>query len=234
MTKSSSSSTNLAQPTALSSQRSSKRSLSPSILIALERSPQKRRRARNSKQKLLSSAATVKIASDDDEPDDEDIEQENDDDDDIVSIDIEQPKRTRQAKQRQASSGSIEYVQTLSTDQQNTSSLNNIENIKSKAKINDEEIIICRSPPSVSKASPSRSKTHSKASINGNTTRKSSSQQVTCSATTSPAHPIALETRMIKTDDLPCSRHPIRTNMFEFDVKSAVKFSRAEVGFPSM
>ena len=79
LTKSSSSSTNLVQPTTMPSQRTSKRSLSPStMMISLERSPQKRRRGRKSKQQLLSLAASVKIASDDDDPDDEDIEQEND------------------------------------------------------------------------------------------------------------------------------------------------------------
>ncbi|CAF1277689.1 unnamed protein product, partial [Rotaria sordida] len=70
------------------------------------------------------------------------------------------------------------YVQTLNNDQQLTSSsLNNIENIKSKSKIDDEEIIICRSPPSVRKVISSSNKNSSKTSINGNSTRKSNIQQ---------------------------------------------------------
>jgi hypothetical protein len=179
MTKSSSSSTNVTQQRIMPSQRTSKRSLSPSIVISLERSSQKRRRPREQKPKLTASSTATIIRIDDNE---NDIEQENGDDDDdddhgdddIVPIKFEQPK-----KQRQASSGSIEYVQTLSNDQQLTSSLNNIENIKSKSKINDEEIIICRSPPSVRKVTPSsQNKNHSKTSTNGNSARKSNGQQV--------------------------------------------------------
>jgi hypothetical protein len=169
-----SSTTNLTQPTTISSQRTSKRSLSPSIVISLDKSSQKRRRPRDQKQKLTPSPSATIIRIDDD--DENDIEQENDDeddiDDDIVPIKFEQPK------QRQASSGSIEYVHTLNNDQQSTSSLNNIENIKSKSKINDEEIIICRSPPSVKKVIPSPNKNHSKASVNGNNARKTNMQQV--------------------------------------------------------
>jgi len=176
MTKSTSSSTNITPQPTISSQRTSKRSLSPSIAISLEKSSQKRRRPREQKPKITSSSSssTAVIRIDDD--DENDIEQENDDedddDDDIVPIKLEQPKEQRQSKQRQASSGSIEYVQTLNNDQQ----LNNIENFKSKSKINDEEIIICRSPPSVKKVISSPTKNHTKASING--ARKSNGQQV--------------------------------------------------------
>jgi hypothetical protein len=174
MTKSSTSSINL------TSQRTSKRCLSPSIAISLEKSSQKRRRPREQTPKIASSSPATIIRIDDD-GDENDIEQENDDDDDddnddndddIVPIKFEQPKQARQTKQRQASSGSIEYVQTLNNDQQ----LNNIENFKSKSKINDEEIIICRSPPSVKKVISSPNKNHSKTSVNG--TRKSNIQQV--------------------------------------------------------
>jgi hypothetical protein len=187
MTKSSLSSTNLIAPPTISSQRTSKRSLSPSITISLEKPSQKRRRAREQKQTIpsISSATVIRI----DDDDENDIEQENDDDDDdddhgddddddVVPIKFEQPNKQRQPKQRQASSGSIEYVHTLNNDQQLTSSLNNIENIKSKSKINDEEIIICRSPPSVRKVIPSTNKNNSKTSVNGNGTRKSNVQQV--------------------------------------------------------
>jgi len=170
VTKSSSSSTNLIPQTTISSQRTSKRSLSPSIAIPLEKSSQKRRRAREQQQKTPSSSSTAIIRIDDDdiEQENDDEEEEEDDDDDVVPIKFEAPKR--QPKQRQASSGSIEYVQTLSNDQQ----LNNIENLKSKSKINDEEIIICRSPPSVKKVIPSPTKPHSKS----NGARKSNVQQV--------------------------------------------------------
>jgi hypothetical protein len=174
MTKSSLSSTNLIAPPTISSQRTSKRSLSPSITISLEKPSQKRRRAREQKQTIpsISSATVIRI----DDDDENDIEQENDDedddDDDVVPIKFEQPKQQRQSKQRQASSGSIEYVQTLNNDQQ----LNNIENLKAKSKINDEEIIICRSPPSVKKVISSPNQNHSKTSVNGS--RKSKVQQV--------------------------------------------------------
>jgi hypothetical protein len=177
----SSSSANLTPQTSVSSQRTSKRSLSPSITISLEKSSPKRRRARNRQPKAPSSSSMTVIRIDDD--DGEDIEQENDeedddnnngdgggDDDDVVPIKFESPKPQRQSKQRNASSGSIEYVQTLNNDQQ----LNNIENLKSKSNINDEEIIICRSPPSVKKVLPSPTKTSSKP----NGARKSNVQQV--------------------------------------------------------
>jgi len=171
VTKSSSSSTNLIPQTTISSQRTSKRSLSPSIAIPLEKSSQKRRRAREQQQQKTpssSSTAIIRIDDDDIEQENDDEDDDNDDDDDVVPIKFEAPKR--QPKQRQASSGSIEYVQTLSNDQQ----LNNIENLKSKSKINDEEIIICRSPPSVKKVIPSPTKPHSKS----NGARKSNVQQV--------------------------------------------------------
>ena len=179
-TKSSSSSTNLIQQTKIFSQRTTKRSLSPSIVISLERTSQKRRRPREQRQNMTSPSSAAIIRIDDD--DENDIEQENDDDDDddndVVPIKLEQPKQQLQNKKRQASSGSIEYVQTLNNDQQLTSSLNNIENIKSKSKINDEEIIICRSPPSVRKVIPSPNKNQPKTSVNGNGARKANTQQV--------------------------------------------------------
>ena len=139
--------------TNLALQRSSKRSLSPPLII----SPEKRRRPREQRSK--SSAKSTRIDNDNEI----DIEQENDDedddvDDDIVPIKFEEPTSQRQSKQRQASSGSIEYVHTLNNDQQ----LNNIENLKTKSKIDDEEIIICRSPPAVKKVLPS-----SKTTVNG-------------------------------------------------------------------
>ncbi|CAF4744423.1 unnamed protein product, partial [Rotaria magnacalcarata] len=72
-----------------------------------------------------------------------DIEQENGDDDDVVPIEVEDVQQQRQSKQRHTSGGSIEYVHALNNDQQSTSaSLNNIENLKSKSKIHDEDIII--------------------------------------------------------------------------------------------
>ena len=203
MTKSSSSTTNLP------SQRTSKRSLSPIIVTSSE----KRRRAREQKRQDPSSSSTNIIIRIDD-GDDDDIEQENDDDEDDHDDDDVVPIKYDSSKQRQASSGSIEYVQMLNNDQQ----LNNIENIKSKSKINDEEIIICRSPPSVKKVLPSSpNKTPSKS----NGARKSNVQQVCC----------------IREDlfFLSCfSRSLLMMNMFEFVVKFVVKFSKVEVDFPNM
>ncbi|CAF0785522.1 unnamed protein product [Adineta steineri] len=184
--KSSSSSTNLTQQTIISSQRTLKRSLSPKTVKSFERSSRKRRRSREQKEKLTSSASTAVIRIDDD--DENDIEQENDDDEDnedgivnddpdVIPIKFEVPNKQRQSKKRQASSGSIEYVQTLNNDQQSTLSLNNIENIKSKTKINDEEIIICRSPPSVRRVISSSNKNHSKTTVSRNGTKKSNVQQ---------------------------------------------------------
>ncbi|CAF2317025.1 unnamed protein product [Rotaria sp. Silwood2] len=186
-TKSSSSSTNLTQQATISSQRASKRSLSPSITISLEKPSQKRHQTRKQRQNIASSSSAIVIRIDDNENnmeqenDDDDNDDNNDnDDDDVVPIEFEQPKQQRQIKQRHTSGSSIEYVQTLNNDQQSTSSsLNNIENIKSKSKskINDEEIIICRSPPSVRRVISSSNKNSSKTSINGNGTRKSNIQQ---------------------------------------------------------
>ena len=161
----------------LTSQRSSKRSLSPSIPNPPEKIVRRRRRTRDQHSKIASSSAVIRIG------DELDIEQENGDDDedngedhdvngDILPIKLEQSKSQRSSKQRQASSGSIEYVQTLSNDQQ----LNNIENFKSKSTGNDEEIIICRSPPSTKKVLPTTNKTHSKTPVNG--AKKSNGQQV--------------------------------------------------------
>ncbi|CAF0729002.1 unnamed protein product [Rotaria sp. Silwood1] len=190
-TKSSSSSTTLTQQITVSSQRTSKRSLSPSITISSERSSQKRHQTRKQRQNIASSSSSsatiIKIDDNENnieqENDDEDKDKndnnndDDDDDDDVVPIEIEQPKQQRQIKRRHTSGSSIEYVQTLNNDQQLTSSLNNIENLKSKSKINDEEIIICRSPPSVRKVISSSNKNSSKTSINGNGTRKSNIQQ---------------------------------------------------------
>jgi hypothetical protein len=179
--KTSLSSTSLTATSSMSSQRASKRSLSPAVVVSIEKFPLKRRRGRGRKAKEASSStsSTIVINNDDDDDDDEnDVEQENDDDDDIIPIKVEQSNSTHQAKQRQVSSGSIEYVQTLDNDQLATSSLNNIENIKSQSSDNDEEIVICRSPPSTKKVNSSRNKNCSKGSINAPRTRKSASQQV--------------------------------------------------------
>ncbi len=83
------------------------------------------------------------------------IEQENDDDE-VIAL---QPKKP---KQRQASSGSVEYVQVINNDQSSISSLNNIENLKLKSPSKDEEIIFCDSSPSIKKnqVKPSINGTH--------------------------------------------------------------------------
>lgn len=123
------SSSNLTSKSVVSSPRSStKRSRSPSVTLAVERSAEKRRRQREQRKNVVTKL-------------DDDVEQENDDDE-IVFNKFDKPK------QRQASTGSIEYVQILNNDGQSTPSLNNIENFKSNSNSNDQEILICRSPPS--------------------------------------------------------------------------------------
>jgi len=122
-----------------------KRSLSPIITLAVERSSEKRRRQREQrKAKAVSSSSSSTMTKIHD-----DIEQENDDDD-TISI------KSKKPKQRQPSSSSVEYVQIINNDQQSISSLNNIENY-------DEEIIVCHPAPSVKKVISS----HSKTSVNG-------------------------------------------------------------------
>jgi len=101
--------------------RSLKRSISPTITLAVERSSEKRRQQREQRKAKALSSTTIKIS--------DDIEQENDDDD-IISI------KSKKPKQRQASNSSVEYVQIINNDQ----SLNNIENY-------DEDIIVCHSSP---------------------------------------------------------------------------------------
>lgn len=104
-----------------SSTISFKRSLSPSLSLAVGRSSEKRRRQREQRQ--------VKIS--------DEIEQENDDDD-IQLIKMKKPK------QRQASNSSIEYVQIINNEQSSVSSLNNIENFKLKSPAkSDDDVIIC-------------------------------------------------------------------------------------------
>jgi hypothetical protein len=131
-----------------------KRSVSPTITLAVERSSEKRRRQREkrkAKRSSSSSSSTVVIKIDDD------IEQENDEDEvNIISIEGQQPKQKRRNRQRQASNSSVEYVQVLNNDQQSIL----------KSKINDEEILICNSPSPVKKINPSSNKNHSKTSIN--------------------------------------------------------------------
>jgi hypothetical protein len=148
-TRASSKMTNIIRQTTVSS----KRSISPTMTLAVERSSQKRRRQREQLKELtVSSVTMIKI--------DDDIEQENNDDDDVVPI------RFEQSKQRRLSSDSIEYVQILNNDQQSISSLNNIENLKSKSKVDEKDIIICRSPPSIKKVIPSPNKNQSKTTVN--------------------------------------------------------------------
>ena len=161
----------------------SKRRLSPPVVISLDKSSQKRRRSRE--QQLLSSKSEAKVIRIDGDDDNEnDLEQENGEDkgndsnDDVIPITFEKSSKQGSNKHRQASSGSVEYVQMLDDDQQSTASLNNIENIKSKGKVNDEEIIICRSPPTARKMIPPSNAAHSKTTVNGHSTKKSNRQQV--------------------------------------------------------
>lgn len=105
-----------------------KRSISPTITLAVERSSEKRRRQREQRK--------TKSVSDD-------IEQENDDDDN--------DNKSKKPKQRQGSNSSVEYVQIINNNQQSISSLNNIENY-------NEDIILCHSPPTVKKVISSSKK----------------------------------------------------------------------------
>lgn len=167
--------------TNISAQRASKRTLSPSVVLPMVPSPSKRRRARSERNHIVSSSssstAVINIEEDDDDHENE-SEQENDDDD-VIPIKVESTNdQRRPRKKRQASSGSVEYVQSVDQDPPSTSSLNNIENLKSKSTIDDDEIIICRSPPPMTKAIPNQSKTSPKASINGNAKAKSTAQKV--------------------------------------------------------
>jgi hypothetical protein len=150
-----------------------KRSLSPTMTLAVERSSEKRRRQREQRKEKaasLSSGISIKI--------DDDIEQENGDDDDIISIKSEKPKQQRRNKQRQASNSSVEYVQIINNDKQSVPSLNNIENLKVKSNIDDKEIIICHSPPSVKKVISSSDKSHAKTSVNDDGIHKVNGHQV--------------------------------------------------------
>ena len=142
------SSNNLLSKTSTPSPRSSKRSRSPIITLAVERASQKRRRRRE-QSKIDRSPIRIK-------PDD-DIEQENDDDDNLIICRSDKPK------QRQASSGSVEYIHTLNNDNDAAPSLNNIENLKSNAKLNNGETLIPDSPPSPKK-------------LNGSSTKKTTSK----------------------------------------------------------
>lgn len=187
MTKSSSSA-NLSLPattTTTHPQRTSKRRLSPSIVVTVEKPSPKRSRQRAQRSKPAAAAAAASSSTtviqlddeDDDEQENDDDEEDDDDGDDndadTLPIKSESASNPRSSKQRQASSGSIEYVQTLSNEPSpGTPSLNNIENIKAKAKMNDDEIVLCRSPPAGRKGN------HSKAVVNGNGARKSNVPQV--------------------------------------------------------
>jgi hypothetical protein len=152
-----------------------KRSISPTMTLAVERSSEKRRRQREQRKRKAASSSSsgiiIKI--------NDDIEQENgDDDDDIVSIKSEKSKQQRRNKQRQASNSSVEYVQIINNDKQSVPSLNNIENLKVKSNIDDKEIIICHSPPSVKKVISSSDKNHAKTSVNDDGIHKVNGHQV--------------------------------------------------------
>ncbi|CAF1013208.1 unnamed protein product [Rotaria sordida] len=155
-----------------------KRSISPTITLAVERSAEKRRRQREQRKARVSPSSSVVIIKTND-----DIEQENDDDDEddnnnnVVSRKSEQSKQQRRSRQRQASNSSVEYVQILNHDQQSISSLNNIENLKVKSKTDDEEIIICHSPPSIKQIIPSSNKNQSEKSVNDNGIYKTNGHQ---------------------------------------------------------
>ena len=151
-------------------------SVSPIITLAVERSAEKRRRQREQRKARTISSSSVYIKINDD------TEQENDNDDrgdnSTVTTKSNQSKQQLRNKQRKESNNSVEYVQTLNHNQPSVSSLNNIENLKVKSKINDKETIICHSTSSVKEAFSSPNKNHWKTSVNGTDANKTSSDQV--------------------------------------------------------
>ncbi|UJR23460.1 hypothetical protein I4U23_026462 [Adineta vaga] len=135
-----------------SRQSTSKRSLSPAMTLAVERSSEKRRQQREqrkTKASVSSSNITLKKS--------RSIEQENDDDDDEDNI-IIPSKSDKQKRQREASNSSVEYVQVLNNEQQTIPSLNNIENFKLKTKSDEKDIILCDSPTTKKKVISSPNK----------------------------------------------------------------------------
>ncbi|CAF4169535.1 unnamed protein product [Rotaria sp. Silwood2] len=184
MSSNSSTSTRTSSKTSRQSATTSlKRSISPTITLAVERSAEKRRRQREQRKTKTSSTSGAIIKTTDDIEQENDNDDDDDDDDDnnnniIVSKKDEQLKQQRRNKQRQASNSSVEYIQILNHDQQSLPSLNNIENLKMKSKIDDEEIIICHSPPSsVRKTMPSLNKNHLEKSVNDNDIYKTNGHQ---------------------------------------------------------
>ena len=144
------SSTSLTQKALISPQRSRKRSRSPTIVLAVERSSRKRRQQRQ--RPVSSLSVTIKISQSDT------TEQENDDEDETIGMSYGPPK------QRQPSSGSVEYVHVVSHDSQTAvaASLNNIENLQSKSNPDDLDIIVCHSPTKAKKlTSPKKTHPHS-------------------------------------------------------------------------
>jgi hypothetical protein len=212
------SSTNLTQKSVVSPLRSSKRHRSPSISLAVERSSQKRRRQREQRQKSAASvSSSIKI--------DDDIEQENDDDD-ITANKHDKPK------QRQASSGSIEYVQTLNDDPYAPSSLNNIENLNSQSKHDDDDddednddVILCQSPIPTATTTKKQmaSKSERLVKVNQHEVRHRT---------------VVNRFRLVRTiyvdDCVVFCRQRTPMNMCAFVVKFAATFSKDAVVFPSM
>ncbi|CAF1647374.1 unnamed protein product, partial [Adineta ricciae] len=123
-----------------------KRSVSPTITLAVERSTEKRRRQREDRKTKTPLSFSSKAHS---------TEQESDDDDDDIII---PSKFDTHKRQREASDSSVEYVQVINNEPQTVSSLNNIENLKLKTKGDDKDIIICDSSSTVRKLPSSPSK----------------------------------------------------------------------------
>ena len=105
-----------------------KRSISPTIALAVERSSEKRRRQREQRKTKASSSSSISTTKFS-----HDITRENNDLDDMTSM------KSKKIKQRQTSNSSVEYIQVINDDQ------SNIENIKLKSPSNDQDIIICHS-----------------------------------------------------------------------------------------
>ena len=124
-----------------------KRSVSPTITLAVERSSEKRRRQRGEKKTKTPLSFSSKAHSTEHESDDDG------NDDDVIPSKLDTHKR-----QREASDSSVEYVQVINNGPQTVSSLNNIENLKLKSEGDNKDIIICDSSSTVRKLPSSPSK----------------------------------------------------------------------------
>lgn len=100
---------------------------------------------------------------------------DDDDDKDVIPIRNHRKTTTRTSKQRKDSHESVEYIPIVDDD--DSKSLNNIENVKSKTKKSQQDRLHCGSVSPVQKFISSSNKTHSKTNVNGNNNRKTKNSQ---------------------------------------------------------